>query len=269
MKKKIMTFVMAGLMLSSTVVNTHAYEGDITDTTKIETWKQWDYPNLSGEVLRNGGETVSSSACGYFALTSAAIKEGSVGEGYTPDKLIHSAKEKGLQNTWWGHFNFQKVEELGLGLKLPSIKEFGNAKRSGGEYENYSWNISGNWEQKQQTIRDLYNAGYYVILCLTNSNTDGHYVFVDYVDIDGRIRITDSAYKGTWLDEEYSGGFNYAIILESIDGNKANEMPSVYSYDNNSKKFNKIISDINAAKMKELMKNMKNTPKPIQIRDFN
>lgn len=227
------------LLISSNL--TFAYEGDVFDEDKVETWTQWGYPELSQQLIRPGGNTVSSSACGYFALTSAILKEGTYDKDFNPEKMIDLAKEYKMWNNSWGHFNFQRIEELGVGLKLPKIHEFKNAKRHGDEYY---WSIDGNWESKQDTIRKLWNEGYYILLCLRNERTNGHYVFVDYVDENGRIRITDSAYKGTWIDEAYFGEFNYMIVLESTNGVKSNKQESVYKdFDKESKEFNQLIRD--------------------------
>ena len=236
MQKRIISFSLLLLLLFSS--KTYAYVGDKVDEDKIETWTQFGYPNLSEEKLIPGGDTVGNAACGYFSLTSAALKEGTVNENYKPRDLINAVREKNLTNSWWGHIDFNRVEELDIGLKLPEIRSYENASRS-----QYDWYFSGNWETKQETIRKMWKDGYYIILCLQNYDTSGHYVFVDYVDENGRIRITDSAYRGTWLDEQYSGGFSYGILLESKNNRPSNLQYSVYgNFDENSTGFDKNIT---------------------------
>lgn len=224
-------------ILGGSLGGVHAYEGDF-DVNKIETWNQYYYDDFSHERIRpDSPTTVGDAACGYFALATAAVKEGTVDESFNPEVFLNAVREKEAWNTTYGHFNFHRVEEFDIGLKLPEITKFGNAVR-GNSGDAYYWSISGDWESKMDTVRDLWKEGYYIILCLTNSRTNGHYVFVDYVDEDGRIRMTDSAFIGTWIDEQYNGGFSYMIVLESIDGKKSNEQKSVYNHDDSSRGFN-------------------------------
>ena len=231
----------ASMVVTLSTTPAYAYTGEEFDENKIETWRQFAYPQLSQQNLREDGygKSVGKAGCGYFSLTAAARKEGTVPDDYKPAEIVEKARENRMHNTPWGHFDFNRVEELNIGLKLPEITKFENAYRNKDEYY---WNFNGNWETKKETIRKMWNAGYYILLCLQNETTRGHYVFVDYVDDNGRIRITDSGFKGTWLDEAYHGGFSYGILLESEDGRPANKQFSVYGdFDENSTDFNKKI----------------------------
>lgn len=218
--------LIAALLLVPTPV--YAWSSSEGDPARLETWRQGRYPGAAEIILKEGGGTLAHDGCGYFALTAMARKEGT-DTRIEPTDLARFAAEMGMTNNWWGHFDFERVGELDLGLKLPSIREYHGAVRSTMAGQSYFWSMKNLSHQEQlQVVADLWGEGYYVLVCLANRNTKGHYVAVDYVDDEGNIRVFDSGFPGTWWKDSEPATIKYMIVLESKNGRPAPLQPSLY-----------------------------------------
>lgn len=208
--KKIKIITSLGLLgvMSLNLLNTNstsAYEKNTaknTDNLEMRFWNQARWASGYNLPLKNEADTLSSSGCGYFSLTNLLIKTKSVDEKFKPNDLLKRVKSKGLQDTSWGHFNFRRLNELGYNLK----------------YVKHDYSVSGMNINKLQSYlkNNVYNKGYYAIICLSNGFGGHHYVAMDYIDSKGDVRIYDSGYVGTWLKDFYSNKqTSYVIILKS------------------------------------------------------
>lgn len=224
------------LLLMGINSQTNAYEGKTVDTKNIKTWNQNAYPQAYNIRLRNGGETIAEAGCGYFSLTTLARKNGF--KDLMPEKVVYRVRENGATNSWWGHTDWTKIKKLGYNFKLPDANNLYGLVKNNGHY--YPTNYS--YKSNLDTIRKLSKNGYYIIICMQNGQGGGHYVAVDYIDKNGNIRITDSAYKGTWLSDYYGRNnlsIQYYVILESTKTPSYNTY-SVYD-DDNAKEYNNSI----------------------------
>lgn len=229
MKKTLIVIVAILLMTVNITIPAQAYVGE-TDLNRVETWKQWQFPLDNSLILKPGGYKFSSASCGYFALTTIVHKIGSENKNFTPVDLLERVYEKKAWNNAWGHLDFGRIEELDLGLKIVDKNNlFGLRKRT----QTYSWGISHlPIEQQEEVIGKLWGDGYHILICARTPTGGGHYVAVDYVTEDGRIRITDSAYPCSWWDEFYGAKelpMSYIVVLETINENV--EINYIYSND--------------------------------------
>ncbi|MDD7593892.1 MAG: cell wall-binding repeat-containing protein [Peptoniphilaceae bacterium] len=206
-----------------------AWVTDTNDVNHLETWRQNTWPGSKTLMLKEGGQSLAQAGCGYFSLAALARKEGTA-PNVTPVDIVQAARAGGMTTTWWGHFNFGRTRELGLGLDMPERGTFADAGRSKNPNEPYHWNVDFlSEEEKLDLVRALYHAGYYVMMSVWHAHTSGHYLAVDYVDPTGRVRILDSAFQTTWYDENPSDiHIKYLVILESTNYRLANAMPSFY-----------------------------------------
>ena len=204
--KKVLSLALASIISFGILgTQTNAYEKNSarnTDNLEMRYWNQARWSSGYNLPLRNTYDTLSSSGCGYFSLTNLLIKTKSVDENFKPNELLKQVKAKGIQDTNWGHFNFRRLNELGYNLK----------------YVKHDYSISGMNVNKLQSYlkNNVYDKGYYAIVCLSNGTGGYHYVSMDYIDSKGDVRIYDSGYQGTWLKDFYSNKHaSYVIILKS------------------------------------------------------
>lgn len=233
-KSKIVSGTLAVLMAS---VNTLGFVGETNTMDKPYTFHQYTYPMANQTLLRPGGELASTSSCGYFSLGFALMKSESIPKDYNILDLVKTAREHGMQNTSWGHFDWSRLHELNLGLKQSDITSYENVFISQG-----NWFLNGSKETQKETLKKLMREGKYVIVCVRSPKTEGHYVFLDYIDENGDIRMVDSGFEGSYLSEYDDGEISYAIVLESTEGKMSYDMLNLYEdYDDSSKKDNQKI----------------------------
>lgn len=207
---------------------------------KIETWHQDNYPKLSDKEIVPGGSTIGKASCGYWAFLAAAIKDDRDNKELTPEKFFEKVYQVRPNNTEWGHLNFERVNELGVNLELPTLSELGDENIRNEYSYVYSFYPWTSYQQQIDSLKELLKKGYYVIVCF-EAERGGHYIFLDYIDLQKNdIRIFDSAYKGTWLSDYYTKderAINYFVILK---GKNLKQKYSIYE-DNEAKKHNALV----------------------------
>lgn len=205
-KKKITILGLALMsLLSLNSLKTNAYEPSKDRNTEFLEMTKWNQAKWSSGYkipLNLTSDNLATSGCGYFSLTNILIKSRNVKEGYRPNDLIKEVKAKRLQDSLWGHFHFQKVKKLGYDLEF--VKQ---------DFNTHNLNIN---KLQEYIKKNVYDKGYYAVICVENGLGGRHYVSLDYIDEKGDVRIYDSGFQGTWLKDYYTGkSAPYMMILKS------------------------------------------------------
>lgn len=170
----------------------------------VTTWTQWGMPESNSIILPgSSGLSMKTAACGWFSGYYALYKAGIVDpKSYNVKNLVADAKEKGAYFGGW-LLDYGKLKDIFPSHKIEKIKDEdigSNSKWYGGWG---LWLDNLGQDDAIKVAQTLLKRGYYIVLCLRSAETDGHYVFLDYVDPNkpDDIRIVDSAFKYTWISE--------------------------------------------------------------------
>ena len=167
---------------------------------------------------KSGSDTIGAGACSHFAMTYALVKMGIFNpkNGDTPITHIENARSKNAFLTDWGYFNFGRVSEL-----YPDVS-----------HEGTDYNVGGmSAENGLKYVKGKMSEGYYVVGIVYGAKTNGHCIFFDGVNSEGKMVIGDSGYEGTTFEDVYiNGGTHYFSYLELLKckGKDVNSMPSIY-----------------------------------------
>lgn len=183
-------------------------------------WKQGYVPATGSETitLKGGSDTIGEGACSHFAMTYALVKMGIFNpkNGDTPYTHIKNAREKNAFMTNWGYFDFTRVDEL-----YPDVS-----------FEGRDENVHGmSASDGLKYVKGKMAEGYYVVGVVYGSVSDnGHCIFFDGVNSDGKMNIGDSGYSGLTFEDVYMQSTNYFNYLELLKckGKDINSQPSIY-----------------------------------------
>lgn len=227
--KNILIFLISlifALIVCTQPITVYAFEADTSGTSAEELskdpkyWWQGHIPNTGSETitLKAGSDTIGGGACSHFAMTYALVKMGIFNpkNGDTPYTHIKNAREKNAFMTDWGYFDFTRVNEL-----YPDVS-----------FEGRDNNVQGMSAADGLTyVKGKMSEGYYVIGIVYGSvSRNGHCIFFDGVNSDGKMSIGDSGYIGLTFEDVYMQSTNYFNYLELLKckGKDINSQPSIY-----------------------------------------
>ena len=183
-------------------------------------WLQGYVPATGSETitLKEGSDTIGDGACSHFAMSYALVKMGILNpkNGDTPLTHIKKAREKNCFSVNWGYFDFSRVDEL-----YPDVT-----------FEGRDYNVQGMSAADGLTyVKGKMAEGYYVVGIVYGSvSRNGHCIFFDGVNSDGKMSIGDSGYLGLTFEDVYMQSTNYFNYLELLKckGKDVNSQPSIY-----------------------------------------
>lgn len=226
--KNILIFLISlifALIVCMQPITVYAFESGTSGTSAEELskdpkyWWQGHIPNTGSETitLKAGSDTIGEGACSHFAMTYALVKMGIFNpkNGDTPYTHIKNAREKNAFMTNWGYFDFKRVAEL----------------YSDVSFEGRDNNVQGmSGTEGLKYVKGKMSEGYYVVGIVYGDKTQGHCIFFDGVNSEGKMVIGDSGYKGTTFEDVYGTCNTYFRYLELMKckGKDINSQPSIY-----------------------------------------
>lgn len=226
--KNILIFLISlifALIVCTQPITVYAFERDTTGASAEELaknpkyWIQGSIPNTGSETitLKAGSDTIGGGACSHFAMTYALVKMGIFNpkNGDTPYTHIKNAREKNAFMTNWGYFDFTRVAEL-----YPDVS-----------FEGRDNNVQGmSGTEGLKYVKGKMAEGYYVVGIVYGDKTQGHCIFFDGVNSEGKMVIGDSGYEGTTFEDVYGTCNTYFSYLELMKckGKDINSQPSIY-----------------------------------------
>lgn len=226
--KNILVFIISlifALIVCTQPITVYAFERDTTGASAEELaknpkyWIQGSIPNTGSETitLKAGSDTIGGGACSHFAMTYALVKMGIFNpkNGDTPYTHIKNAREKNAFMTNWGYFDFTRVAEL-----YPDVS-----------FEGRDNNVQGmSGTEGLKYVKGKMAEGYYVVGIVYGDKTQGHCIFFDGVNSEGKMVIGDSGYEGTTFEDVYGICNTYFSYLELMKckGKDINSQPSIY-----------------------------------------
>lgn len=226
--KNILVFIISlifALIVCTQPITVYAFERDTTGASAEELaknpkyWIQGSIPNTGSETitLKAGSDTIGGGACSHFAMTYALVKMGIFNpkNGDTPYAHIKNAREKNAFMTNWGYFDFTRVAEL-----YPDVS-----------FEGRDNNVQGmSGTEGLKYVKGKMAEGYYVVGIVYGDKTQGHCIFFDGVNSEGKMVIGDSGYEGTTFEDVYGTCNTYFSYLELMKckGKDINSQPSIY-----------------------------------------
>ena len=189
---------------------------------KVEYWSQGLDPWGQESVMGNTGTgySIAGNCCSYYGMTYALVKMGI----YDPKKgdnmstLVKAMRDKGIitQDSDW-LCEFTRIPEV-----YPDVQ----IELNNGQERWYQG--CGDWESSKAYFKQKYNEGYYIVLCITSDNTQGHFIFIDGFTEDGKTSVGDSAYASSTILEELHTNIyasNYVLFKYK---KPCNTQPSIY-----------------------------------------
>lgn len=226
--KNILIFLISlifALIVCTQPITVYAFERDTTGASAEELaknpkyWIQGSIPNTGSETitLKAGSDTIGGGACSHFAMTYALVKMGIFNpkNGDTPYTHIKNAREKNAFMTNWGYFDFTRVAELYHDVS----------------FEGRDNNVQGmSGTEGLKYVKGKMAEGYYVVGIVYGDKTQGHCIFFDGVNSEGKMVIGDSGYEGTTFEDVYGTCNTYFSYLELMKckGKDINSQPSIY-----------------------------------------
>lgn len=196
----------------------------------VTTWGQSNMPESRSLILPGTmGLTMGTASCGWFGAYFALYKAGFVDpSNYNVKNLIEDGKNKGTYFGGW-LLDYSKLGELFPDRKISSLKDE-DKSIAPAWWNSYGVSLSGkSFSDAIKIMKTFVDMGYYCVVCLRNSETSGHYVFLDYVNPDNPndFRIGDSGFRKTWLSEYkgYDSGnmtFGEMWVLDLSEGKTEN-----------------------------------------------
>lgn len=155
-------------------------------TEDYKSWKQYG-SSWSDMHLGTSSDTVLQSGCATTAAAILMVHSGSVdSEDFNPGVIVEYLNENGGLNSY-GILNWYVLSEYAPDFKY--VTDVDNILHGTTQAE------------KAQEIKDFLDAGYYVMVCISNSKTT-HFVAVDSVN-GARVTMMDPGSTATSLFDKY------------------------------------------------------------------
>lgn len=196
---------------SATAVN-----GQPWDNMKPDTWNQGTEPYRPISLgLNSNGLTMYQHGCTQFSMTNILIKVGAKDFGYTP--MDFNADQKALLTAG-------KVAAINSGGLATSQ----NLHLQASGKMTYDKRIELGGSDGTATVKAAWGANKMILLGVQGTKgMNGHWVMVDSVTPDGKIRIIDSAKKYSFL-HEYAGSKVGSVITFNLPaGVTADSLPKL------------------------------------------
>ena len=227
MKKFLSLVLVLSIFANNSIVYAYddkkpASENDIT------TWRQSDaiWSENSKTYLNEDLKeyTIKEAGCGLFAISYMLYKSGKMGENVTPLTVLDKVREKDIwdDKAKGYHIDGTKIEEI--------CSDFSVAV----DFSSQLWKYSLADKTKEEVfaiLKELYNQGYFVIICLARKDSSSHYIFLDGFSAEDDFFLLDSLYPEThykgsrYATDDYS--FSY-INVYSCSGISNNLLDSLY-----------------------------------------
>lgn len=229
--KKIAAFILVLVMIFSFLAPLPAYANlhDYSETGEgykeeyaydVYRWWQGVIPNDNSYIIPDGyNSDTLSYACSYFSAAFMLVKMGLLKpqNGETPITVIDKARAIGAYATSWGLLDWNRLPEMYPEITVKDVY-----------YDTSKMSMS----EIKDLIFERMASGEFVIACITGSDTNGHYIFIDGFNEDGEMIIGDSVREGfRWSDTYGAPGHNNTIVhIETFmcDSKDPFLCPSIY-----------------------------------------
>lgn len=185
-------------------------------------WKQGDYgtypaPWASKNIASGGYETCANAGCALVSSAILLVHSGTVMESdFDPGKFIDDVVARGA------------TDSNGCWRDLNTLMNYKNSNiMTGVEYQRncFGPDFSGNssWDTIYDTLLNVLNNGYYVMIKVTIKGTGSHFVALDYIDTSSKeIYIMDPGSTTKEKLSDYGAGkvLGYATFKTSASSAK-------------------------------------------------
>ena len=208
LRSLLFVFLLCCLLFSGVLL---AYTGEPYDPKNARTWNQYQCEGAGLNLgLYDNGYYLGSHGCAIHSLTAAYVRYGAREPGYVPMDF----REEGIIMGGSGGI------DLGGGLNWA-----GAGNMSNGALRMVWPDVHNGHMAKHHFVNDpsylqgLLDDGYCIILQQLVPGAYEHYIMLDSITSDGRIRVVDSGFPITYLDESpcTTAGMVLYEVLSGVD----------------------------------------------------